>query len=85
MGSIHHGLPLQEAKERKRKANMGWDEEYMGYTNADNPFGDEHLLDTFVWGKKLQKEGMSHIEKNEIEKLQKMKMLENKVCTEYIL
>lgn len=22
-----------------------------GYTNADNPFGDEHLLDSFVWHK----------------------------------
>ena len=21
------------------------------YTNADNPFGDQHLLDTFVWHK----------------------------------
>ena len=23
----------------------------QGYTNADNPFGDQHLLDKFVWSK----------------------------------
>ena len=23
----------------------------QGYTNADNPFGDQHLLETFVWHK----------------------------------
>ena len=23
----------------------------QGYTNADNPFGDQHLLDKFVWAK----------------------------------
>ncbi|ELU18660.1 hypothetical protein CAPTEDRAFT_161063 [Capitella teleta] len=77
-------LAKKEAKERKRKTNMGWDEEYMGYTNADNPFGDEHLLDTFVWSKKLQKEGMTDIENDKIEKLQKMKMMENKIELEKV-
>lgn len=30
---------------------MGWGEEYMGYTNTDNPFGDNNLLGTFIWNK----------------------------------
>ena len=24
---------------------------FQGYTNTDNPFGDAHLLETFVWQK----------------------------------
>eukprot|EP00731_Ephydatia_muelleri_P016836 Em0009g1260a len=49
-------LAKKEAKERKKREKMGWDQEYMGYTNADNPFGDEHLLDSFVWHKKREHE-----------------------------
>ena len=49
------------------------------YTNNDNPFGDEHLLDTFVWSKKIEKEGKKHLTTDEIQKLQKLKMRENKV------
>ena len=52
---------------------------FQGYTNADNPFGDEHLLDTFVWGKKLEKEGKKSLEKEQLEKMQKEKMEENRV------
>ena len=72
-------LAKKEAKERKRKEKMGWDQEYMGYTNADNPFGDEHLLDTFVWSKKMEKEGIEHHDTDEIHNLQKKKMEENRV------
>jgi len=56
---------------------------WQGYTNADNPFGDEHLLDTFVWQKKLEKEGQSDLAQAELEKIQKSKMVESKVvqCT----
>ena len=58
---------------------MGWDDEYLGYTNVDNPFGDEHLLSTFVWNKKLQKEGLGGLDRHDLEKMQKQKMIENKV------
>lgn len=44
-------LSKKEAKEKKRREKMGWSEEYMGYTNADNPFGDNNLLGTFKWKK----------------------------------
>lgn len=44
-------LAKKEAKEKKRREKMGWSEEYMGYTNADNPFGDNNLLGTFKWQK----------------------------------
>ena len=52
---------------------------FQGYTNVDNPFGDEHLLDTFVWTKKLEKEGVKDISKDEMLKLQKKKMAESRV------
>nr|KAG5703674.1 hypothetical protein BaRGS_002548 [Batillaria attramentaria] len=86
-------LAKKEAKERKRKEQMGWDQEYMikiysresqGYTNVDNPFGDEHLLDTFVWSKKIEKEGNKHLTTEEIQKLQKLKMRENKIELEKV-
>ncbi|EQB77598.1 hypothetical protein CB1_000413023 [Camelus ferus] len=46
-------LAKKEAKERKKREKMGWGEEYMGYTNTDNPFGDNNLLGTFIWNKML--------------------------------
>jgi len=57
---------------------------WQGYTNADNPFGDEHLLDTFVWQKKLEKEGKSDLGQADLEKIQKTKMMESKVPILYI-
>ncbi|KAL3867399.1 hypothetical protein ACJMK2_044604 [Sinanodonta woodiana] len=71
-------LAKKELKERRRKEKMGWDKEYLGYTNADNPFGDEHLLDTFLWSKKMDKEGNRSLSKEEIQQLQKQKMEENR-------
>ena len=49
-------LVKKEVKERKRLQEMGWDEEYMGYSNTDNPFNDQQLLKPFHWGKKIEKE-----------------------------
>lgn len=71
-------LAKKELKERKRKEKMGWDKDYLGYTNADNPFGDEHLLDHFVWGKKMEKEGKKNLTEEEIQKHQKQKMEESR-------
>ncbi|XP_067144570.1 splicing factor Cactin-like isoform X1 [Centruroides vittatus] len=71
-------LAKKEAKERKRKEQMGWDEEYMGYTNTDNPFGDANLLKTFVWNKKLEKEGLKSLKEEEIERRNKLKLDENR-------
>ena len=55
----------------------------QGYTNADNPFGDEHLLDTFVWSKKLEQEGKKNVPISEIQKMQKAKLIESKVFVTY--
>ncbi|KAI8481879.1 hypothetical protein Bbelb_404110 [Branchiostoma belcheri] len=71
-------MAKKEAKARKARENMGWDQEYMGYTNTDNPFGDANLLDTFVWSKKHEKEGTAHLLKEEQERIQKRKQLEMK-------
>ena len=50
---------------------MGWGEEYMGYTNTDNPFGDNNLLGTFIWNKALEKKGISHLEEKELKERNK--------------
>lgn len=65
-------LAKKEAKERKKREKMGWGEEYMGYTNTDNPFGDNNLLGTFIWSKvsaqstPLSQEAALHVGSQEI-------------------
>ncbi|GJQ80795.1 putative conserved mid region of cactin [Trypoxylus dichotomus] len=71
-------LLKKEAKERLRKERMGWDNEYLHYTNTDNPFGDANLLSTFVWTKKLVKEGLIGASREELETRNRYKQEENK-------
>ncbi|OXU24305.1 hypothetical protein TSAR_007373 [Trichomalopsis sarcophagae] len=71
-------LRKKEAKERKRKERMGWDNDYLHYTNNDNPFGDAHLLQPFVWGKKLEKEGLLEVSREQLEMRNRYKQEENK-------
>ncbi|XP_033121808.1 cactin-like [Anneissia japonica] len=67
------------AKERKRKEQMGWDKEMMGYTNQDNPFADPNLLETFCWHKKNAKLGLKDADANVIKKLSRHKQVENRL------
>jgi len=71
-------LAKKEAKEIKKKEDMGWDNEHLHYTNTDNPFGDHDLLGTFVWKKKLHKEGMNDLSKEDIERRNRLLAEENK-------
>ncbi|XP_015599202.1 cactin [Cephus cinctus] len=71
-------LKKKEAKERKRKERMGWDNDYLHYTNTDNPFGDGNLLSTFVWSKKLEKEGLLGVSREELETRNRYKQEENR-------
>ncbi|KAI7790488.1 putative cactin-like [Triplophysa rosa] len=57
---------------------MGWSEEYMGYTNADNPFGDNNLLGTFKWQKALVKKGIEHLSEKELKERNKLIKEENR-------
>lgn len=77
-------LQKKEAKERKRKEKMGWDSEYLHFTNADNPYGDNNLLETYVWKKKLEKEGLHTLTREEIEKQNHAKMDENRMELEKV-
>uniref|UniRef100_A0A915L2N2 Splicing factor cactin central domain-containing protein n=1 Tax=Romanomermis culicivorax TaxID=13658 RepID=A0A915L2N2_ROMCU len=49
-----------------------------GYTNVDNPFGDNKLLETFVWKKKLEKDGLSDLPATEVEQIARRKLEANK-------
>lgn len=71
-------LEKKEAKERKRKAAMGWTEDDLRYSNMENPFGDDKLMEPFVWQKKIKAEGKESLEEHEIEKMTREKMIENK-------
>lgn len=48
-------------------------------TNTNNPFGDEKLLDTFVWQKKLEKKGLTDVPSEKLKVLQAQRVEENKV------
>ncbi|KAF1383983.1 hypothetical protein PFLUV_G00137500 [Perca fluviatilis] len=71
-------LAKKEAKEKKRREKMGWSEEYMGYTNADNPFGDNNLLGTFKWQKALDKKGIGHLGEKDLKDRNKCIQEENR-------
>ncbi|XP_048019732.1 cactin isoform X2 [Megalobrama amblycephala] len=71
-------LAKKEAKERKKREKMGWSEEYMGYTNADNPFGDNNLLGTFKWQKALEKKGIGHLSEKNLKERNKRIQEENR-------
>ncbi|XP_055682934.1 splicing factor Cactin [Lutzomyia longipalpis] len=77
-------LHEKQAKEQKRRERMGWDKEYQHYTNQDNPFGDSHLTSTFVWSKKLEKEGLKDATTEQLESLNRHKQLENKIELEKV-
>ncbi|XP_055709602.1 splicing factor Cactin [Phlebotomus papatasi] len=74
----------KQQKEQKRRERMGWDKEYQHYTNQDNPFGDSHLTSTFVWSKKLEKEGLKDATAEQLEALNRHKQLENKIELEKV-
>jgi hypothetical protein len=62
-------LAKKTAKEESRKKGLGWGDECMGYSNVDNPFGDANLTETFVWEKKLQKQGITKIDTNDLREM----------------
>ncbi|NXF11535.1 CATIN protein, partial [Smithornis capensis] len=72
-------LAKKEAKERKKREKMGWGEEYMGYTNNDNPFGDNNLLGTFIWSKALEKKGISHLDEKDLKERNKRIQEDNRL------
>lgn len=72
-------LAKKEAKERKKREKMGWGEEYMGYTNTDNPFGDNNLLGSFIWNKALEKKGISHLGEKDLKERNKQIQEDNRL------
>ncbi|XP_018425976.1 PREDICTED: cactin [Nanorana parkeri] len=72
-------LAKKEAKERKKRENMGWGKEYMGYTNTDNPFGDNNLLGTFTWSKALEKKGIGHLTEKDLKERNKRIQEDNRL------
>lgn len=77
-------LREKQFKEAKRRERMGWDTEYQHYTNQDNPFGDAHLTSTFVWSKKLEKEGLQDVAPEAVEVLNRRKQFENRAELEKV-
>ncbi|CAB76738.2 Splicing factor Cactin [Caenorhabditis elegans] len=49
----------------------------LNYTNLNNPFNDTKLTQTFVWGKKLEREGKSGLTQDEITKQTSQRIRKN--------
>nr|XP_036216135.1 cactin isoform X3 [Bactrocera oleae] len=77
-------LKEREAKEKRRRERMGWDTEYQHYTDQDNPFGDSNLTSTFVWTKKLEKDGLRNVSTETVDILSRQKLLENRLELEKV-
>jgi len=71
-------LAKKTEKERRKKSELGWDAEHMGMTNSNNPFGDEKLLENFVWKKKMENKGLTNIPVEQFNSITKQRVEENK-------
>ncbi|WAR27383.1 CATIN-like protein [Mya arenaria] len=78
-GRTSGNVEKQKDEARLRKSYLK-----AGYTNGDNPFGDEHLTETFVWSKKISKEGNESLDRNEIHQMTKKKMEETRLELEKV-
>ena len=57
---------------------MGWDQDYVNYTNEDNPFGDHNLTQNFRWNQKLKQEGLDKLDDRELQRIQRVKQEEQR-------
>eukprot|EP00090_Calanus_glacialis_P009333 TRINITY_DN17717_c0_g1_i1.p1 TRINITY_DN17717_c0_g1~~TRINITY_DN17717_c0_g1_i1.p1 ORF type:complete len:739 (+),score=272.19 TRINITY_DN17717_c0_g1_i1:35-2251(+) len=71
-------LMKKNVKGQKEREKLGWTSDMIQYDNDDNPFGDSNLTNTFRWEKKLEKEGISNINDEELESLSKTKIMEQR-------
>lgn len=59
----------KEASRRNAEAEDSIIPPELNYTNLNNPFNDSKLSQTFVWAKKMEKEGKSGMTQEEINRL----------------
>ena len=71
-------LVKKAEKARRDRERMGWDQEYVHYTNEDNPYGDSNLTSAFRWQKKLEKSGLDKVDDHQLQKMQRVKYEEQK-------
>ena len=71
-------LGKKAEKARRDRERMGWDQEYVHYTNEDNPYGDSNLTSAFRWQKKLEKSGLDKVDDHQLQKMQRVKYEEQK-------
>jgi len=68
----------KQYKDYKRKEQLGWTNDIIHYDNDENPFGDSSLTKTFRWDKKLEKEGLRNIKDDELDRMAKSRIVEQK-------
>eukprot|EP01083_Nonionella_stella_P006266 18233_1 len=63
-----HQRRLEKKLAKQAKIKKIQRENYFGYSNEDNPFGDSNLTNVFIWNKKFEKQGL---EEKQIKSIQK--------------
>ena len=71
-------LMKKQMKDYKRKEQLGWSNDLVHYDNDENPFGDSSLTKTFRWDKKLEKDGIKNIKDDELDRMAKARIIEQK-------
>ena len=71
-------LLKKQEKRARDKEKMGWDQDYVHYTNEDNPFGDHNLLQNFRWNQKLKQEGLDKVDERDLQRIQRAKQEEQR-------
>ncbi|VDO22977.1 unnamed protein product [Heligmosomoides polygyrus] len=64
-------------EEKKKKETQSCLPPQLAYTNLNNPFNDLNLTETFVWGKKLEREGKAGLSRKQIEKEMRSRIEKN--------
>merc|ERR1711994_208145 len=77
-------LLKKQEKRAKDKEKMGWDQDYVNYTNEDNPFGDHNLTQNFRWNQKLKQEGLDKLDDRELQRIQRVKQEEQRLELEKV-
>ncbi|CAI4232709.1 unnamed protein product [Auanema sp. JU1783] len=67
----------KKKKDKKEKESEGYLPPTLSYTNLNNPFNDNKLTETFVWGKKLESEGRNTVSHKTLEKEARKRVQKN--------
>jgi len=77
-------LMKKQMKKLRKVETEGWTAELSQYQDGDNPFGDDAITQPFRWEKKLEKEGMTNIKEEDLNRIAQDRIREQKMELEKV-